>query len=198
MSLNLFNVELPEEDADVPVCMICHAGLPSAQHYALPECGHKYHTHCIVTWFRHRPSTEDQGGAGGRCPYCGNRGVNNMADKSGGWRSWRRCRRLTASEKYRYGMIVREGKKASAPPALKNLLKKVVAQTAALDQAKEAMKTYKTTLKTEQVDYAAAKKTLVGLRATVWRKDRSLGAVRRVISEFPIVPIIIPTPVDIN
>jgi hypothetical protein len=200
MSLNLFNVELPEEDADVPICMICHAGLPSAQHYALPECGHKYHTHCIVTWFRHRPSTEDLGGAGGRCPYCGNRGVNNIADKMGGHcvESWRRGRRLCAAEKYRYTMILREGKKANAPPVLKNLIKKVAAQSLALDQATEAHRTYKASLKTEHVDYADAKKTLNNLRRTLWLKGRSLAGARRIISEFPIVPIIIPTPVDLN
>ena len=56
MALNLFNVQLQESDDDEEEkCMICHEGLSTAPTYELPECKHTYHTHCIVTWFRHRP-----------------------------------------------------------------------------------------------------------------------------------------------
>ena len=33
------------------MCSICHEEL-NGDIYTLPECNHKYHTNCIITWFR--------------------------------------------------------------------------------------------------------------------------------------------------
>ena len=50
------------------VCSICLDKLDIEQNYKLPECGHTYHTNCIMQWVR----------AGHpKCPYCGNTGLNN-------------------------------------------------------------------------------------------------------------------------
>ena len=49
------------------ICVICQEDL-CGNIYELPECGHKYHTNCIVTWFRNGSN---------RCPLCGNKGINN-------------------------------------------------------------------------------------------------------------------------
>ena len=54
---NVFNIPLPEEDEEK--CVICQEELSNRQAYTLPECGHSFHTECIVTWFRHRPSSQD-------------------------------------------------------------------------------------------------------------------------------------------
>jgi hypothetical protein len=40
------------------------------QCYTLPECNHKYHTNCLISWFRNGDP---------RCPYCGNKGINNKS-----------------------------------------------------------------------------------------------------------------------
>lgn len=40
-------------------CCVCYMPMDSAQSYTL-ECGHTYHTSCIVTWFR----------SGNTCPLC--------------------------------------------------------------------------------------------------------------------------------
>jgi len=50
------------------ICAICHDSLGNESLYELPECGHKFHTNCIMTWFRAKHDT---------CPLCNNRGVNS-------------------------------------------------------------------------------------------------------------------------
>ena len=72
MALNIFNIETEGDK-----CVICQELLNKYQIYSLPECKHAFHTQCIVTWFRHRPSSENQDGPDGKCPCCGNRGINN-------------------------------------------------------------------------------------------------------------------------
>ena len=59
MSVNPLNVELPDNMEEPEKCGICQEALSSAQSYTLPECKHKFHTHCIITWFRTRPPSDD-------------------------------------------------------------------------------------------------------------------------------------------
>ena len=118
MALNLFNVQLQESDDDEEKCMICHENLSSAQTYKLPECNHVYHTHCIVTWFRHRPNEVGMGSSiDGKCPYCGDRGINHITDQTNGyvWGS----RLLTRKEKENMQLIKKYAKKKDAPQQLK-------------------------------------------------------------------------------
>ena len=51
--------------ANDDVCSICLDNLNKEQIYQLPECGHKYHTNCIMQWMRSGHC---------KCPYCGNIG----------------------------------------------------------------------------------------------------------------------------
>ena len=37
---------------DNDVCSICLDNLDKEQNYKLPECGHTYHTNCIMQWVR--------------------------------------------------------------------------------------------------------------------------------------------------
>ena len=48
------------------ICVICQEDL-CGNIYELPECGHKYHTNCIMHWFR---TNHDS------CPLCQNQGIN--------------------------------------------------------------------------------------------------------------------------
>jgi hypothetical protein len=53
-------------------CPICLDNIGNESH-TLPECSHKFHTNCIMTWFR----------AGHKCcPLCRNGGVNNTSSQS--------------------------------------------------------------------------------------------------------------------
>ena len=84
--VNPFQVQLPTEEEEEDRCAICQEGLSTAQTYQLPECHHTFHTHCIVTWFRSRPSNNEGTWSditqGGSCPCCGNRGINNQVNET--------------------------------------------------------------------------------------------------------------------
>ena len=144
MSINPLNVELPTEENNI--CIICQEDLNTAQTYKLPECGHTYHTHCIVTWFRHSPACDGQGiykeGLDGKCPLCGNQGINNK--KSIKTRRWRNPRNpLYIAEKERYNIVIKESKKPNAPKDLINLVKKMEKVTNELKEAENKNKEYK-------------------------------------------------------
>lgn len=50
------------------ICSICHENLNNnEQIYILPECSHRFHTNCIMHWFR----TDHN-----RCPLCNDEGIN--------------------------------------------------------------------------------------------------------------------------
>lgn len=203
MALNLFNVQLQESDEEDggEKCMICHEGLSTAPTYALPECKHIYHTHCIVTWFRHRPAEDTMGSsADGKCPYCGNRGINNMEDPTlahTGSIFWRRAR-LTARERENLKYIIQYAKKPDAPPSLKKLIKKADIQNESLHDCKKKQTEFKKSIKTEAVNYSETKKKITAFRQAQWRKQQAIRKTQRAIARFPVIPIIIPMPVDIN
>ena len=46
---------------DTDKCCICQTLLSEKNYYPLPECGHIFHTECIISWFRHGKEN---------CPLC--------------------------------------------------------------------------------------------------------------------------------
>ena len=63
--------ELVQENNDEDICVVCQDILDNGQEqiFYLPECGHGYHTNCIMTWFR---------AGNDACPCCGNKGINSI------------------------------------------------------------------------------------------------------------------------
>lgn len=203
MSVNPLGVELlPENDEGEEVCVICQETLAGPPTYTLPECGHKYHTHCIVTWFRHRPSSQEwHEGADGRCPMCGNQGINNIGGQAMQFRRsryWRGSRFHSEGEKARYKVIMREARKPDAPNDLTKLVKKHKMAKESHAAAQANLKALKDKIKTESVNYSETVTKMRKLRGECWRKARVVEGCQRAITWFPIVPIIIPTPIDIN
>lgn len=198
MALNLFNVQLQESDEDDggEKCMICHEGLSTAPTYALPECKHTYHTHCIVTWFRHRPQEGTLGSSSdGKCPYCGNRGINHIEESE---HDRYLPYRLTTRQQENMKFIKKYSKTANAPKQLTSLFEKAKIQEQSLRDCKREQTDLKKSLKTELVNFSETKKKLTALRQSQWRKRLALRKTQRTISQFPVIPIIIPTPIDIN
>ena len=55
---------------DCDNCAICREKLEN-NIYTVPECNHKFHTNCIMTWFRTGYN---------RCPLCQDHGINTIND----------------------------------------------------------------------------------------------------------------------
>ena len=198
MALNLFNFHLQEsDDEDEEKCMICHEGLSTAPTYELPECKHTYHTHCIVTWFRHRPPEGRLGSSSdGKCPYCGNRGINHIEEKEQD--TYPRYNFLTSYQRENMKFIKKYANTANAPKKLTSLFEKVKIQEQALRDCKKEQTELRKSLKTELVNFNETKKKLTALRRSQWRKILTMRKTQKAISQFPVIPIIIPMPVDIN
>ena len=196
--VNPLNVEyLHENDEGEEVCVICQDALTTAQVYTLPECQHKYHTHCIVTWFRHNAGmcTDKMGGS--KCPQCGNKGVNYTSTRKS--RSWfNRYRTMSAADKMRYTMIMRESRKSTAPKQLLKIIEKYKTKEEEVKNADKEYKDFNKLLEAEPMCFSEAKNKKNTLRRKLWNKTSERNSCRQAIVDFPIVPIIIPTPIDLN
>ena len=57
---------------------------------------------------------------------------------------------------------------------------------------------FKKKITTDAVNYSETKKIIRQNRNKLWGARRNVGRIRKEISAFPIVPLIIPIPIDIN
>ena len=106
------------------VCAICLDPM-EADIYSLPECTHKYHTNCIMHWFR----------AGhNKCPLCNNVGVNGDVDLFWGYRE-------AALENYK--KMRRLSRKKNAPPELVKQIRILKKKEASNKKKKEKYKKFK-------------------------------------------------------
>ena len=49
------------EDGEILQCAICLLEMDESSGYKLPECGHRFHANCIISWFRSKHES---------CPLC--------------------------------------------------------------------------------------------------------------------------------
>ena len=205
--VDLLGVGNPEEEGN---CAICQEALSTAPTYALPECKHKFHTHCIVTWFRHRPYTGDRYSLrmgdepGGKCPLCGNRGINNNVPTSSTAHAARRRRRLGWHYRPSVGFTLRRRAMESyyheheGPPLLGKVLQAWESARQVVRDAEDAVTAYRKSLRESPCNFAEAKATLRKLERTACQRKARLRQAAAAIDDFHIVPLIIPTPIDIN
>ena len=186
ISLNLLNLELDDPDEQ---CMICHENINKCQTYKLPECGHEYHTHCLISWFRNGDS---------RCPYCGNKGINNCKDKEHrSWRSWRRSRYLM-DHSAKFNEIRKYSRSDNANPLIIKAFQKLEKLIEIYKEKKDEFKSFNEKLKSEEVNYHNAAKERRELRRKLWTADNNVMKQKNSIIDFHVVPLIIPMPIDIN
>ena len=91
-NINLFEVDTINDELK---CTICLNNLNKEQIYELPECKHKFHTNCIVTWMR---------SGNNRCPLCNNTGINDTEENTLNRRynCWCSLDRFKMIKKYSY------------------------------------------------------------------------------------------------
>ena len=186
--LNLMNVDVPDELTNNEICLICHDPLEGNHTYALPECKHRYHTECIVTWFR----LENQS----NCPYCGNKGINNTTvakAHSGQLGGYRRSRWWKNNIESSYQSIIAYSRRKDAPKYLVDKVNK-------LRELEKVEKEHKDALKNQTIEVSIKEG---GEIYNKWRSKRFKieGQIRQLkseISKIPIVPIIIPRVVNMS
>lgn len=49
------------DECELPTCAICFGGMDRGNSHRLHECGHVFHSECIIQWFRSKQDT---------CPLC--------------------------------------------------------------------------------------------------------------------------------
>ena len=97
--------------------------------YELPECGHKYHTNCIMHWFRTNHNS---------CPLCQNHGINyNTACEQANGENY--LGRRIWSEYYKNA--VAHTRKKNADP---EIVKRVKAVQKSINKDKQAKLDFKT------------------------------------------------------
>jgi len=189
--VDFFNININEELNEE--CMICKEELSCYPCYTLPECKHKYHTHCLISWFRNGDS---------RCPYCGNKGINNKPHDSGGFR-----KRYYSVGTYEYIYLndLRKFaylKKNSKNPVAIKLQKKFEKIKLLENKSKENAGEYsnfKKLLQTSEVKFADAKKKIYNFRTSRWRNLRLINAEKyNLLYNSYIIPFIIPMTVDMQ
>ena len=107
-------------------CVICHE-TNGEQVYCIPECNHKYHTNCIMTWFRAGHNT---------CPLCNNQGINAQTQPT----SW--TDRLKALENYKE--LRRDACRKDAPNELKRSVKSLRRMEAKMQANRKRKKEFMT------------------------------------------------------
>ena len=204
MAANLFHSE--EDD----VCSICHEALGAHPTYTLPECQHAFHVHCIVAWFRHASATsfDAQGSpVDAPCPYCMNRGVNNGLESD---QRRRRRRRLGLwSPTTPAAVAVRERmlktflrSPGKTPVDIQQEIGRVLETLKkARIRAKERqahMTNLRKSLADNPLPYNEADKQMRQAQRAVWAANRQVSKKGYALLAIPVVPLIVPTPIDIN
>ena len=190
--IDLFGI-MEEQEPDL--CIICQENLndndSNQQVYQIPDCKCKYHTNCIVTWFRCGSN---------KCPLCGNCGVNNSNkdNESSGWRRSRYYYGRNSMNSNKLSLLRNFSKKENSPKILQKAFDKLKNKQTEYDDHMLEYKEYKEELKTEFANYDEACKKLKKFRSSKWRKWTAIYSQKKYILSLPIYPIIIPTTVDMT
>ena len=183
---------MEEEEEDK--CIICQESFNESnqQIYEIPDCKCKYHTNCIVTWFRCGSN---------KCPLCGNRGVNNRADCDKSHYFWRGSRWRMKGDEHLIRLLRNFSKKENSPKILKQAFEKLSQCKNDYEEAKQEYREFQTLLKqsnTLDSNFFETKDKLKKLRRKRWNKEVLIGKQKKYITMLPIYPIIIPTTVDMT
>ena len=182
-AINILNININTNEE----CMICKDELVCGQCYTLPECNHTYHTHCLVSWFRNGDS---------RCPYCGNKGINNKNDET-----LRKIKNKHFTTEFEIQMLVDIKKYVYMKKNDAN--KQCLKTRKQFEKIKELEENFKIetnklrelqqSLKDVPILYAEAKKKICSHRDKKWKINRQIRVERmKIVNNSYIIPIIIP------
>ena len=152
------------------VCSICHnvvtTGAPDT--YCVPECNHRFHSNCIIPWFR---------ASNGTCPNC------RMGITGGGLAGMHTIKQVVQLWKYL-------ARRKDCPSAVKRKCEQI---RKAKDEEKEAKR--KITLFLKELRHV--RDTWLSLRRKKWRSGMKVQRLERQLAFLPPQPImryLLPTP----
>ena len=150
------------QNEDNEMCAICLSTINGKESYKL-ECGHVFHTNCIVKWFRN---------SNGNCPCCWDN--KKKVSIYGLWeRPYinTRCKKLEKHSKKRDDI------------KLKKQVEKLNKKEHEYDILFQERKQFK---KTDE--YISTMKTINNLNKKIYNKDRTIMNMKiKLISDFPVV-----------
>lgn len=139
------------------ICAICHEDL-SANSYNLPECSHKFHINCIMTWFRAGHNS---------CPLCNNAGVNSVNDIS--YHSW--WDKRVALENYK--ICRRKYRRKDCPIDLKKKIDRLKKYEEKYKKIKKEIKDFNNS-KPQEITVREIKKKEDNLRRKRWKLEHNI------------------------
>ena len=159
------------------ICQIC-LETNDSPFYTLPECNHKFHTNCIIHWFRSGYNN---------CPYCNNPGLGNELKKN------------KKTNTYNYGLyrnqhllkhIYYYSRRKDAPKELKDLFIKKTEIINDIKLQKNKLKDFRTQTNQDKT-YLELKKTDRSLTHNIWKLERKKRDLEYSIVNYNIKPLIL-------
>lgn len=149
-----------EEALDPDQCGICLLNLEDGRHtYQLPECGHVFHTNCILPWFRINKG----------CPYCRAQPADNM---------YSNC----FHSLYRFNSNY--SRRKNAPVFLKNIVRRLKKKKESIKRTKKRLRELK-----QSDDYKTYKRVssrLVNLNESIWNQGVEAKNIMFEVANYPI------------
>ena len=171
------------------ICAICHDNLGEQDVYTLPECNHKFHTNCIMTWFRAKHNT---------CPLCNNKGINatraqiNEQANYGEWAKRKKYLKL-------YSIVSRKSRGKNAPKEMKKAVEKVRQYQKKFDDFNKERREWMKSVP-ENMTVSKIKSKCTKQRRKHWQMQRTLRNKKRIVGYLYgecVTNIIIPEKVNV-
>ena len=180
--IDLLSTGIAPPDGEVGVCMICQEDMSSGATHML-ECGHRFHTTCVVAWFRSgRPS----------CPYCSDTGVSYSPN---GRRRHRDYGIFAKMPNFRF--MISYSRRKDAPDSLVKMVRELRAGEEALAAKKKESAEFSASAHTD-MSFSEAASRHRRLRRAYWKQFSAVGRTKRMIDGYPIVPMVIPRFVSVQ
>lgn len=161
-------------------CMVCQEQLAGNGDVHTLECGHKFHTVCIMAWFRHGQ---------GACPYCRDTGVSARASRSD--QGQRRYSRYGVGPLTNFKSIIAYSRRRDAPPPLVGMVKTLRSMEAELAERKEKLDSFRKSKHPDQT-FSELRREHWKLNRSCWGQYRKVGEQKKRIDSYPVIPLIVP------